>query len=113
MPSVFAPLSRIVVSAALLVGLAALTACAGDDGAGWAKPGGDSAQRAADSRVCKREADDYALRRTHQPDRLDLGARDSFGVNPMAQVDRSEARDAYRRYYASCMQGRGYTRASR
>jgi len=113
MSSAFAPMFRIAVSAALLAGLVALTACAGDDGAGWVKPGIDPAQRAADSRVCKREADDYAMLRTNQPDRLDLGARDAFGANPMAQVDRSEARDAYRRYYADCMQANGYARGGR
>ncbi|MQX37669.1 hypothetical protein [Roseospira navarrensis] len=93
--------------------LALLSACASDDGAGWVKGGVTPSQRAADSSACKREADEHALRRTHQPDRLDLGGRDALGADPMAQVDRSEARDAFRRYYTACMQARGYTRQGR
>ncbi|WP_299444205.1 hypothetical protein [uncultured Rhodospira sp.] len=88
-----------------------LTACAGDDGAQWTKPGVTPSQASADSRACKRQADDHAMRRAHQPDRVTSGGgygAGGGGLDPMAQVDRVEAREAYRSYYAACMEARGY-----
>jgi hypothetical protein len=101
--------ARLVPALALLAGL---TACAGDDGAGWTKPGVAPAQRAADSRACRAQADDHAMRRANQPDRLDPNGPGAFD-NPMAQVERTEARDAHRRFYAECMRAHGYARQGR
>ncbi|KAA5606626.1 hypothetical protein F1188_04625 [Roseospira marina] len=107
MPIPFRATVRLAAAMLLIGGLAA---CASDEGRGWTKAGIDPGQRAADSRQCKRDADDYALRRTHQPDRLDGGAADAMATNPMAQVDRAEAREAYRQYFAECMRAHGYAR---
>jgi len=90
---------------------ACLAACAGDDGAQWTKPGVTPSQATADSRACKRQADDHALRRAHQPNRVISGGgygAGGGGLDPMAQVDRVEAREDYRSYYAACMEARGY-----
>lgn len=104
--------AALAITLAITLG-AGLSACAGDDGGGWAKPGVTPAQRAADNRACRAKADDYALRQTQQPDRLDLGGRDINRSNPLAQVDRAQARDAHRRFYAECMRAKGYTTAGR
>jgi len=99
---------RPIVALVPVVGLlGALAACAGNsaaDGAGWTRDGTATAERASDSRACKREADDYAMRRVHQPDR----AMGDGMMSPLAQVDRSEARTLHREYYASCMAAKGY-----
>lgn len=89
---------------------AGLGACARDDGAGWHKAGVSPAQQGADSRACKRKADDYAMHRVHQPNRaIPNSGRDPWaGTDPLAQVDRAEARDLYRRAYADCMEDMGY-----
>ncbi|MBB4287226.1 hypothetical protein [Roseospira goensis] len=91
-----------------------LAACAADDGAGWTKPGVTPDQRARDSRACKQTADDYALRRVHQPDRAvpgrATGPGGNVGLDPLAQVDQTEARAAHRRFYTDCMQAKGYLR---
>lgn len=101
-------LRRPTVALIPLLGLlSALAACAGNsaaDGAGWSRDGTAPAERASDSRACKREADDYAMRRVHQPDR----AMGDGMMSPLAQVDRSEARALHREYYASCMAAKGY-----
>lgn len=84
-----------------------LSACAAsrDSGSGWVQEGVSPEQRSHDSRACKRQADDDAMRRVHQPDRATgMGST----LDPMAQVDRVEARQLFRESYAACMRSAGY-----
>lgn len=102
--------STIRVIAAVLLG-STLVACASSGGSAnrWtAPPGGTLAKQDADDRACKRKADDYAMRHVISPGRVgaDTGRTSS---NPMIQVDRVKANDAFRRYYADCMLALGYT----
>jgi hypothetical protein len=87
------------------LGLSACTASR-DSGSGWVQDGVTPAQRASDSRACKRQADDDAMRWVHQPDRA---AGMGSTVDPMAQVDRDDARRLFRESYAACMRSAGYT----
>jgi len=94
-----------MTSALVVAGALAACGSAGrSDGAGWTRDGTAPAARASDSRACKREADDYALRRVHQPDR----ATGDGMASPLAQVDRAESRALHREYYEACMTGKGY-----
>lgn len=100
-----------------LVAGVVLAACSSpsNTGAGWTKSGVTPAETRADSRACKREADRYALDRVHQPDRVSSdrygGRGDTLAADPLAQVDRAEARTLYRQFYEDCMRARGYHRA--
>ncbi len=104
------PRSTARAVAAVLLGTT-LVACASSGGGAnrWtAPPGVTPAKQDTDNRACKRKADDYAMRHVISPGRVgaDTGRSSS---NPMTQVDRVKANDAFRRYYTDCMLALGYT----
>jgi len=104
------PPTAVRVATLLSLGLA-LAACtaSGGEARRWASPAGVSqSELEADSRQCKRLADEHAMRGVVAPGQMgpDSGA---FGGSPLMQTDRAEARETFRRYYSACMEALGYT----